>query len=105
MRAFERGKDLGAAHGLVAQQEEDAHRLGLADDLDQVEFEESEVAHLLGGLLADDDVDVIGLGLAFEPRGDVGVVAQHRIVEALIRAEIADDAAARVEADAEREPR
>ena len=51
--------------------------------------------------LADHGADVVGLGLAFEPRGDIDVVADHRIVEARLRAEIADAAHAGVEPDAE----
>ena len=53
------------------------------------------------GRLADDGSDVIGLGLTLEARGDIDVVADHRIVEARVRAEVADAAHARVQADAD----
>ena len=39
--------------------------------------------------------------MAFQPRGEVDAVAEHRIVEAQVRAHIADDAGAGVQADAD----
>ena len=91
-------------HRVVAEQCEDARRLGLALHLQQVELEEGEVRRARGGGLAHDGADVVGLRLALEPRGDVDVVADHRIVEARLRAEIADAADAGVEPDAELAP-
>ena len=55
----------------------------------------------LAGGCAQDDVDAVGLGAALEAGGDVHRVADHRVVEALGGAEIADEAAAGVDADAE----
>ena len=100
MRAFEGGEGRRGPYAFVAEQEEDADRLGLADDQNEVDLEHSELRHLKRGAFAEDDVDVIGLGLAFEAGGQIGVVAEHGVIEALVRAEIADDAFAGVEADA-----
>ena len=44
--AFQCGEDLGAPHRFVTEQEEDANRLGLADDLYQVDLQQREVPHL-----------------------------------------------------------
>ena len=48
-----------------------------------------------------EDRDAVALGLPFEPRGEVHGVAEHRIVEAQVRAHVADDAVAGVDADAD----
>ena len=53
------------------------------------------------GALADDRGHAIDLGQPLEARGDVHLVADRRIVEALHRAEIADAAVAGVDADAD----
>src|SRR5271170_7184888 len=99
MSKGERGECFGRSDGFVAEEKENAHRLGFADHLDQVEFEQRELRRLFSGPLADYDVDQICLGLTLEPRGDVGVVAEHRIVKALIRTEITDNALAGIEPD------
>src|ERR1051326_1925742 len=98
MRAFEGGECRGGANGFITEQEKDADGLGLADDQDEVDLEHRELRHPKRGAFAENDIDVIGLGLAFETGGQIGVVAEHRIVEALIRAEIAGDAFPGVEA-------
>jgi Asp/Glu/hydantoin racemase len=64
VRALKRGEGRSCADALVAQQEKDADRLGLADDQNEVELEHRKLRHLQRGALAEDDVDVIGLGLA-----------------------------------------
>ena len=86
---------------VVAEQREDARRLGLALHLEEIELDEGEVGRSRGRGLAHHGADVVGLRLALEPRGHVDVVADHRIVEARLRAEIADAAQPGVEADAE----
>src|SRR3546814_9729187 len=50
---------------------------------------------------AEHDADAVVLRLPFEPRGEVDRVAEHRIVEALARAHVADDALAGIDADAD----
>src|SRR6185437_15955149 len=87
--------------GLVAEQGEDASRLGFALHLQEVELEKGELRRARGGGLADHRAHIISLGLSFEPRRDVDVVADHRIIEARLRAEIADAANAGIEPDAE----
>src|SRR5215472_3845757 len=74
--------------------------MGLADHLNEVELEQPEMRHLPGSLLAENDVDVVRLGLPLEPGGDVGVVSQDRIVKALVGPEIADNARSGIQPDA-----
>src|SRR5262245_66197747 len=85
----------------VAEQPEGSRRLGLAFHFEKIELEKSEIGRPRRGGFADHGADVIGLRLSLEPRGHVDVVADHRIVEARFRAEIADAADASVQADAD----
>src|SRR5262245_61421116 len=64
--------------------------LALALHHHQVELEGGIVRHLQARLVADDDAHAIGLALAFQPGGEIDVVAQARIGEALRRTEVAD---------------
>ena len=84
-----------------AEERQDQRRLGLALPLEEIELEKGEIGRPRRGGLADDGAHVIGLRLSFEPRGDVDVVADHRIIEARLRAEIADAANSGVQPDAE----
>jgi hypothetical protein len=97
--SFQRSEGRGRGGGLVAEEEENARGSGFAHDLDEIEFEQGHLPDPLGSLLADDDVDMIGLCLAFQPRGQIGIVAEYRIVEALVRSEVAGTAATRIETD------
>ena len=84
----------------VAEQGVHAFRLGLALHGDQIDLQGRESAvDLLGGLGADDDRRAIFLGAAFQPRGEVHGIAQHRIIEAQIRTHIADHAGAGIDAE------
>ena len=101
MVRLERGEGRTRRERPVADEAMDAHGSRLALDPDEVELEEREPRCSRRGALADHDVEVVGLRLRFEARGQVYVVAQHRIVEAMLRAHVADAAHAGVEADAD----
>src|SRR5882672_11013101 len=89
------GCDLGVAH-----EREDVERRVAALDPDLIELKEGEVGRLLRRVFADDDVDAVGARKALQPRGDIGAVADDRIVEALLRSHIADAGAPAVQPDA-----
>ena len=82
---------------LVSQKGIDPGRLRLSLHRDQVELQGGEVLGLGPRVLADHDVDAIGLRLALEAGSEVHIVAHDRIVEALVRAQVADRADARIE--------
>src|SRR6266404_1161090 len=79
----------------------DAHRLPLAPDRHQVELDQPRHVEPRRRLFADDQIDAIELGQPFEPRGQVHRIAEQRIIEALLRSEIADAALAGIDADAD----
>ena len=87
--------------GLVAEQGENSDRLGAADDADEIDLEERQAGRMRARVLGDQDRQAVLLRQAFDARGDVHRVADRRIAEALLRAEIADAAGAGVEADAD----
>jgi hypothetical protein len=84
----------------IAEQGEDTQRHVAAFDPDEIEFQQRQVGRFPCRVLADDDVDAIGARQTLQPRGDVRCVPDDRIVEALLRAHVADAGAATVEADA-----
>ena len=77
---------------------------GLAFDQDGIDLEPGEIGRFGAGRLTADDIDLKNLARAFEPGGDVHLVADRRIVESAQRAQIADAALARIEPDAEIAP-
>src|SRR5438034_8481107 len=79
----------------------DAHRLRLALDRHQVELDQPRHVKPRRRRLADDQIDPVKLGQPFEPGGQVDRVAEQRIIEALLRAEIADAAFAGIDTDAD----
>jgi hypothetical protein len=81
-----------------ANEEENARGSGFTHDLDEIKLEPGHLGDLLGGSLAD-RVDMIGLGLASQPRGQIGIVAEYRTVEKLVRSRIAGNAATSVETE------
>src|SRR5437899_2366984 len=81
----------------------DAYRLGLALDRHQVELDQSRHVEPRRRRLADDQIDAVKLGQPFEPGGQVDRVAEQRIIEALLRSEIADAAFAGIDADPDME--
>src|SRR5215204_1551820 len=92
----------GAALVRPADDGVDALGLGLALDLQEVELEHGEKPSDRGcGARPDQDRDAVALRLRFEPRREVHGVAEDRIVEVQVRAHVADDAGASVDADAD----
>ena len=87
--------------GLSARQGVERDRARLVFQLDVIDFEPGEMRRLVARRGAGDDVDAELLGRALEPGGDVDLVAERRIVEALVGPHVADAAFAGVEADAE----
>src|SRR5476649_1552479 len=83
----------------ATDQGKDPLRLGLALDHHQVELEHRKGRHLLAGIVADDDADPIGLALSFEPSGEVHLVAETRISQALRGTEITHRSLACIESD------
>ena len=53
------------------------------------------------GFFADHQIDAVDFAQPFEARGEIDRVAEQRIIEMLLRAEIADDAFAGIDADAD----
>src|SRR5579862_6242180 len=92
-------------HGFIAEHAEDPRRARASFDAQEIELEEREGRKLLPRLLADDDWEMIDLRLAFKARGEIHIIAQNRIVKALLRPEIADAARAGRNADADADRR
>ena len=72
------------AFNRVRRQRENPHPLGAALDGDEIEFDEARLVEPGGGLFADNQIDVVLLGQAFEARRQVYRVAEQRIVELLV---------------------
>src|SRR5713226_6501479 len=85
----------------MRRQGKDAHRARLALDRDEVELNQAGVVEPRRGVLADDQIDAVLLGEPLEPRRQVHRIAEQRIIEALVRAEIAYAALPGVDADAD----
>ena len=99
--ASQRDEVLGTGDFGIAKQPEQPDRLRLALQTNQIEPQAREVGCSGHGRVADDDLDAVGLALAFEPGGDVDRVAEHGVVEALLGAHVADIALAGVDSDAD----
>ena len=84
----------------VAQQGEDGHRLGAADDAHAVDLDERHFRRALPHGIGDDRGDAVEPRQALDARGEVHAVADRGIAEALLGAEIADAADVGVDADA-----
>src|SRR5690606_18284498 len=95
-RAF----DAGVPAVLLADHVEDLEGLGLALDLRRRELDDLEmVSHRAEGVLADDDLTRVGDRA--QARAGVHGIADHGVLERLAAAEVARDALASVDADAD----
>ena len=90
---------------LLRRQRVDVAGFALALDRYEIDFDQRRIAEALSRLFADHQIDAVDLAEAFQPRGEVHRIAEQRVVEMLLRAEIADDAFPGVDpkADAHRE--
>src|SRR5690606_16429984 len=85
----------------IAEKAIDKDGFLLAFNGDQIELDERIIGYRGGGAFADDGADTIFLRLPFEARGEVDGIAEHRIIEALLRSQIADDTDPGIEPDAD----
>ncbi len=86
---------------LSARQGKEGDRACFVFEPNVINFEPGELRRFVARRGAGDDVDAELLGRAFEPGSNVDLVAERRIVEALIGSHVADAAFAGVEANAE----
>src|ERR1700730_59988 len=86
---------------LIGWQRIDVAGLALALDCYEIDFDQRWIPETLSRLLADHQIDAVDLAEAFQPRGEVHRIAEQRVIEVLLRAEIADDAFPCIEADAD----
>src|SRR5262245_46301644 len=78
--------------GTQRQRLVDPHVLGLADDLNYIKLPPANAgAGTVGGRLRSEDAGAIDFVGALQTRCQIGSVAHHRIVEALLRADITDN--------------
>src|SRR3546814_18442831 len=97
-----RSKGIAGGHVRAAQEGEDAFGRLLADDADAVDLEKGKVVPgLRGSRLADQHRHAIGLGLSLEAGSNVHSITHGRIAEAVVRAEVDDQAVPTVDADAD----
>src|SRR3546814_10614370 len=90
-----RSKGIAGGHVRAAQEGEDAFGRLLADDADAVDLEKGKVVPgRRGSRLADQHRHAIGLGLSLEAGSNVHSITHGRVVEADVRAEVADQALA-----------
>src|SRR3984893_14174107 len=86
---------------LIGRQCENTPGLGLAFDRNEIELDQLRIIEARRRLFADNQIDAVDLAEALQPRRQVHRIAEQRVVEVGLRAEITDDAFAGIDAYAE----